>query len=279
MARAALAEAVGTFVLILLGCNAVHAAVLTGAQSGLWQIAIVWGIAIAAAATVVESISGAHLNPAITLALAAWGRFGWQRVVPYVLAQTAGAFLAAATLYAVFSPHLARREADRHVVRGQPGSELTAMCYGMDFPDAGGLSKADGAYNPEAHARLRALVPVRSAFVAEVFGTAVLALVVFALGDPRNPPRPRGLGPLLVGLTVAALISVIAPLTQAGFNPARDLGPRAFASLAGWGRVAIPGPRGGVAFLVVYTVAPILGALVGGGINTLLQVGRPPCDT
>jgi glycerol uptake facilitator protein len=79
-----------------------------------------------------------------------------------------------------------------------------------------------------------------------------------------------------VGLTVAALISTIAPLTQAGFNPARDLGPRGFAYLAGWDRIAIPGPRGGLTFLVVYTVAPILGALVGGGINTLLQAGRPP---
>src|SRR6266513_148535 len=94
--RTLLAEALGTFILILFGCGAVHAAVLTGAQSGLWQVAIVWGVAIMAAAYVFGGLSGAHINPAVTLALVAWGRVPRGRAPAYIVSQLAGAFVAAA---------------------------------------------------------------------------------------------------------------------------------------------------------------------------------------
>src|SRR5258706_10231049 len=97
--QAALAEVLGTFLLIVFGCGAVHAAVLTGAQSGLWQVAIVWGIAIMLAAYVCGGISGAHINPAITLSFATWGRFQWSRLPAYIVAQLGGAMLAAAALF------------------------------------------------------------------------------------------------------------------------------------------------------------------------------------
>src|SRR5690242_18598696 len=82
-----LAEVLGTFLLIFFGCGAVHVAVLTGALSGLWQVAIVWGLAIMLAVYVVGAISGAHINPAISVAFAAWGRLRWADVPFYVLAQ------------------------------------------------------------------------------------------------------------------------------------------------------------------------------------------------
>jgi glycerol uptake facilitator protein len=85
---------------------------------------------------------------------------------------------------------------------------------------------------------------------------------VFALTDPRNRERPlSGLAPCVIGLTVAAIIVVVAPATQAGLNPARDFGPRIVAWLAGYGEIAIPGPRGG--FFTVYILAPMLGAVGG----------------
>src|SRR2546425_1507481 len=89
-----LAEIIGTFILVFFGCGAVHAAVLTGAQSGLWQVAIVWGVAVTVAIYVVGGVSGAHINPAITVGLAAWRRFTWPQVAPYILSQLAGGFLA-----------------------------------------------------------------------------------------------------------------------------------------------------------------------------------------
>src|SRR2546423_9597181 len=99
--RIYLAEALGTFILVLFGCGAVHSAVLTGAQSGLWQVAIVWGMGVALAAYCVGGVSGAHINPAMTIALAVWRQFPWNMVGPYIAVQVAGAFLAAAALYAV----------------------------------------------------------------------------------------------------------------------------------------------------------------------------------
>ncbi len=251
-----MAEAAGTFLLVFLGVGAVHAAVLTESQSGVWQVAVVWAIAIAIAIHATGAVSGAHINPAITAAFAVFGGFPARKVVPYWGAQLAGAFAAAALLHLLFGGFLADFEEARGIVRGAPGSELSAMCYGEYFP------------NPSLGAAAAAVGEGR-AFLAEMAGTAVLAFVVFAVSDRANASAPGGAtGPAIIGLTVAALISVIAPITQAGFNPARDFGPRLFAFLAGWGEVAIPGPRGG--FLTVYVLGPIGGALLGAGAYRFL---------
>ena len=185
------AEALGTFVLVLLGCGVVHTAVLTGAQQGVWQVAVVWGAAVTLAIFAVGAISGAHINPVMTIAFAVWGRFRWRDVGPYVLAQLTGAMLAAATLYALFHPFLADLEAKKGVERGRPGSEITAMCYGEYFPNpapmAGGPERYDGAL----HAAYNRLVGAPAAFLAETLGTLLLALLVFALTDERNAGHRR----------------------------------------------------------------------------------------
>lgn len=264
------AEIIGTFILIFFGCGAVHAAVLYGAQSGVWQIAIVWGLAIMLAIHAVGAISGAHINPAITLAMFCWNGFRRERVLPYILAQFLGAFLAAACLFVMFSSSLRAVEQKKGVVRGQPGSEITATCYGEYYPAPGGLAAGDEPYSAEAHAELKLRVPHGIAFFSEVIGTALLALMVFALGDKHNRMAPmHNMTGACVGLTVAILISVIAPLTQACFNPARDFGPRLFAALAGWGHVALP-LGSDWSWLTVYIFAPILGAIIGGGLYTQL---------
>lgn len=268
-----LAEVFGTFLLVFFGCGAVHVAVLTGALSGLWQVAMVWAVAIMLAIYVVGGISGAHINPAVTIALAAWGHFPRRDVLPYVASQVIGAFAAAAVLFTFYGPFLAEKEKEKGVVRGEPGSEITAMCYGEYFPNPGRLGSGDGAYTTADHARLNELVSEPVAFLAELLGTMILAVMVFALTDEQNKAAPASrLGPVFIGMTVAVLIAVIAPLTQACFNPARDFGPRLFAAIAGWGRIALPGPRG-IGFLTVYILAPIAGGLLGGGLY--VHVIRP----
>ena len=264
--RAVVAEFLGTFILIFFGCGAVHAAVITGAQSGLWQVAIVWGIAIMLAIYAVGSISGAHINPAMTIASMVWRGFPKSRVLPYIFAQIAGAMVAAACLFILFEPHIAAKEADKGVTRGKPGSEMTAMCYGEYYPAPGSLGDGDGPYSPTDHAALKAKMSQGRAFVAEVLGTMILAFVVFAVTDTRNAGAPlSGNAPIFIGLTVSVLISVLAPLTQACFNPARDFGPRLFACIAGWGSIALPGFRD-LGWLTVYIIAPIVGAVLGGGL-------------
>ncbi len=270
------AEALGTFILVLFGCGAVHVAVLTDALVGLWQVAIVWGVAIMLAVYVVGGISGAHINPAITLALATWGRFEWSKVVPYMLAQLAGAIVAAAALFVMYQAFLDEKDRD---IRGKPGSELTAMCYGEYFPNPALKSTAE-LYRKGEHDKLDAIVNEPLAFGVEVLGTLILALVVFAVTDQRNVAAPAArLGTVFIGLTVAALIAMIAPLTQACFNPARDFGPRLVAYFAGWGPIAIPG-RTQTGFITVYILAPLVGAAAGGGLYLgLLRPALPVLES
>lgn len=265
--RLVIAEWFGTMLLVLIGCGAVHTAVLLNAQNGVWQVAVVWGIAIMLAIFAVDSISGAHINPAMTVAFAVWGRHPWRLVLPYVIAQSIGAFMGAAILFYLFSGFIAAKESEKQVNRGEPGSIVTAMCYGEYFPNPGGLAAGNTPYDPGQHEKLRLSFSHQQAWMAEFLGTAILAIVVFSLTDARNSARPQSnLAPVFIGLTVSALISFLAPLTQAGFNPARDFGPRLFAYLAGWGQVAIPG-LADLSWLTVYIIAPIFGGIAGGGFH------------
>ena len=254
-------ETVGTYILVLFGIGSVSAAVVTGAQVGLWQVAVVWAFGVALAIYASAGLSGAHLNPAVSLAFAIFRRddFGFRRLPLYWTAQTAGAILAALTTLAIFGPFIARFEADNGILRGADGSQLSAMVFGEYFPNP-------AIYGTGADAA--ALISPLGAALVEGFGTAVLAFVIFALTDRRNAGlTAKPLTPLLIGFTVAALISLFAPLTQAGWNPARDFGPRVVAYFAGWGEIAIPGPRAG---FWAYIAGPMLGAPLGAALHELL---------
>jgi len=254
--REAVAEFLGTFILVFFGVGAVHVAVLTGALPGLWQVASVWGVGIALAIYATGSISGAHLNPAITAAFAAFRKFPLRKIGPYVFSQCLGAFAAAAVLYGLFSGSIARYEAANGLERGGPGSERSAMVYGEYFPNP---AIADDT------GHVLSGVTEGGAMLAEGVGTALLAFFIFALTDYRNSGRPGGtFFALFIGLAVAIIICIVGPLTQAGLNPARDFAPRLFAYFAGWGAVAIPGPRGG--FFTVYILSPVLGAIAGAAV-------------
>jgi glycerol uptake facilitator protein len=248
-------EFFGTFLLVFFGCGSVCAAVLTGAQVGVFQVAIVWGLGIATAIYLTGALSGAHLNPAVTVCLAVWSAFPMRRVGPYVVAQLLGAFAAAGVLYVVFGDALALFESTNHLVRGQAGSEASAMVFGEFFPNPGGQPLT---------VEVRTRMSPSAAFAAEVIGTAILLLVICCVTDERNAARPQILAATTIGLTVTLLISLLGPLTMACFNPARDLAPRLFSCLAGWG--ALPFSVNGHGWLTVYILAPLLGGVAGGGL-------------
>jgi glycerol uptake facilitator protein len=248
-------EFAGTFLLVFFGCGSVCAAVTTGAQVGVFQVAIVWGLGIATAIYLTAALSGAHLNPAVTISLAAWGDFPGRRVPGYVATQLAGAFLASMVLYVIFGGALSEFENKNHIVRGQDGSEASAMVFGEYYPNPLG--------RPFKEANLDRMSEWR-AFFAEAVGTAILLLVIFCATDANNKERPQILTAATIGLTVTLLISLLGPLTMACFNPARDLGPRLFSSMAGWG--SLPFTVNGSGWFVVYIAAPIIGGLFGGAI-------------
>ncbi len=257
---ALVAEVCGTFLLVLFGTGVVATAVLTGAQVGLWQVAAVWGFGVTIAICATAGVSGAHLNPAVTLAMAVFrgAAFPRSRALPYMGAQLVGAVLAGCVVLAVFSPFIERFEREHQLVRGERWSEASAMVFGEYFPNPAVFPQSVFSDSPDY-----ALVTPLRALGVEAFGTAVLVFVIFALTDARRVPVGGAITPLLIGFTVAVLISLFAPLTQAGWNPARDFGPRLVAFAAGWGEVAIPGPRNG---FWVYIVGPLAGGLVGGAV-------------
>lgn len=250
-----LAEAIGTFILVLFGCGAIATAVISGAQMGIWQVAVVWGFALALAIYVARATSGAHLNPAVTLAVAVFQkeRFAAKKLIPYILAQFAGAFLAASVLYVMFAKAITSFEATEGIVRGEAGSQLSAMIFGEYFPNPAIFGTSAASWD---------ILSPGTALLAEAIGTALLVFFIFSLTDPQNRGRPSAaLTPFFIGFTISIIISVIGPLTQAGLNPARDFGPRLFAFLAGWDHIALPGPRWD---FWIYVAGPVIGGLVGG---------------
>ncbi len=260
--HACMAETLGTFVLVMFGTGSVAAAVYTGAQVGLWQVAAVWGFGVTLAIYISGAVSGAHLNPAVSLAFAIFRRdqFPFNRLLAYWGSQLLGAVIAGIAVLLLFNPFIERFESENGIVRGADGSEKSAMAFGEYFP------------NPAMFESFS--VSPLHAFAVEAFGTAILAMVIFALTERRNAGIPtNGMVPFFIGFTVAALISLFAPITQAGWNPARDFGPRIVAALAGWGDIAIPGPEGG---FWVYILGPLVGAPVGALVFKLvIDAGLP----
>ena len=230
---------------------------------GLWQVAIVGGLGVAMSIYFTAYFSDAHLNPAVTLAFAIvrFRSFHWWKVFPYMVAQLLGGILAGALLLGTYGLAVVSFEAENNITRGEPGSQLSAMIFGEYFPNP-------AVYSHDRPGSL-SIVPPTVALFVEAWCTTILVFTIFALTDKHNTSvgRDHVLFPLLIGLTVAMLVSIYAPLTQAGFNPARDFGPRLVSAIAGWGSMAIPGPRSG---FWVYILGPFLGGPIGGAVYDLV---------
>lgn len=240
-------EFIGTFILVLFGCGSVAVTVLFSAHAGLFQVAMVWGLAVMLAIYATRRLSCAHLNPAVSIAMVISRRMPLTLLPCYLIAQFAGAFAAAALLYQLFSSSIVQYELAHDIVRGSESSIASAMIFGDYYP------------NPMAGET--ASVSTTNAFFAECTGTFTLVFMILALTETCNTGRPdQALAPLFIGLTVAAIISIIAPLTQAGLNPARDLSPRLLASMSGWASAAFPDNHYG--FLTVYVLGPITGGIM-----------------
>ncbi|MDP9397371.1 MAG: aquaporin family protein [Actinomycetota bacterium] len=198
LSRRLLAEALGTALLIVFGPGSVVAALALGEGSldyaGLGMIALSFGLVIAVVIYAFGAVSGAHINPVVSVALAATGRFPWRELGPYIAAQLAGALVGGLLVVAAFG----RRAADL----GAVGS--TALAEGVGVPQA---------------------------LVAEALGTFLLMLAIMGLAVDRR--APVGWAGLMIGLSVTCVILVVGPLTGASLNPARTLGPYVTAALFG----------------------------------------------
>jgi len=240
------AEFAGTLILILFGVGVV-AQVVTGEGSlgDHDSIAWAWGLGVTFGVYTAARLSGAHLNPAVTLTLALFRGFSWSKVAPYALAQTLGAFVAALIVRWNYSEVIAAID---------PGHTIATQGIFSTLPGNGTLP-----------------VGIGGAFRDQVIGTAILLFVILAVGDVRNTTPGVNLAPFLVGLIVVAI--GFAWGTNAGYaiNPARDLGPRLASFLTGYG-TAWRDQNGSLYFWV-----PIVAPLIGGPLGALLYdalVGR-----
>lgn len=258
--RELIAEFIGCFILILFGCGMNATATLFAANSGLFQVSVVWGFAVILAVWTVGSVSGAHINPAVSFALCLLRpeAFPAWKLVPYWIAQLVGCFFGAAIVYLMMGTSIQSFEDVNGLVRGELGSEWSASIFSMYYPNPGFRNNADlnWAYGH---------VSTAGSLGCEFLGTAILMFSILAMNDARNQMRlSPGAAAWGVGMVIMLLVALFGAINQAGYNPARDLGPRLLAACAGWGEMAFPGPKGG---FWVYTIGPLLGAPFGGAIH------------
>jgi MIP family channel proteins len=246
--RELLAEFFGTFILIIFGVGVVAQFVLSRSAAGSYlAINVGWGLAVAMGCYVSAGVTGAHLNPAVTLALAAHRRFPWNHVLPYSVAQIAGAFVASAVVYLTYHEALNAFDSGVRQVLGATGTAGIWATYPQPF-----LSVFPGGV------------------IDQIVGTALLVAVIFGITDPRNAPPPTGLAPVVVGLLVVLIGATFGFNSGYAINPARDFGPRLFTFLAGWGSGVFTAGNG---WWWVPIVAPLIGGVAGGWIYDLL-IGR-----
>jgi len=252
------AEAFGTFLLLAFGLGSVAMTVAALNQSGRgtkafdasgdWLlICFAWGFAVTFAIYVAGGVTGAHLNPAVTLARALRRGFPWKKVGPYCAAQVLGAFVGAALVLWIYHDAISALETKEHIDRSSPDGLTTFSIFGT-FP----AEYFSSPWGP---------------LLDQIVGTAVLVGCIFALQDEYNAPVKGNLAPLVVGFVVLAIGLSFGANAGFAINPARDLGPRLMAWIAGWGSNAVPGDYGPIS---AYMWVPIVGPLIGGVLGALL---------
>jgi glycerol uptake facilitator protein len=254
------AEFAGTFILILFGVGVVAQVVAAGI-GGHDSIAWAWGFGVTLGIYVAGKISGAHLNPAVTISLAAFKGFEWRKVAPYILAQTLGAFVAGLLVRWNYTEVLAKAD---------PGHTIKTQGVFSTLPGNGTLPVSDWG-----------------AFRDQIIGTAILLFVIVAITDVRNNVLAGGVAPIAIGFLIVAI--GMAWGTDAGYaiNPARDFGPRLASFFTGYGS-AFHDQYGNLYFWIPI-VAPIIGGLIGVALYEFLvgkylpstgpqEVGEVPTD-
>lgn len=236
-------EFFGTMVLILFGDGCVASFALFNNLGGKptpfaneWIVIILgWGLAVMLGIYVCGAISGAHLNPAVTLGLAVRGKLAWNKVLPYWVAQVLGAFVAAGILYFVYYGALYNTTA---------GGDFATSVGGVFYTSP------------------KSFVGLFGAFGDEFLGTALLVGLIFAIVDGRNQPVQANLNPLIIGFLIVAIGASFGLNTGYAINPARDFGPRLWVALV----------TGGESFSVnnYYFWVPIVGPLLGGVVGAYI---------
>jgi glycerol uptake facilitator protein len=242
-----LAEALAVFIIISFGDSvaAMYTVYNPNPYGGsYWGVCIAWGLGVTMAIYATGSISGTHANPAVTLALALYRGFSWRKVAPYCVAQVIGGFLGAALVYVLYVPVI------DHFNQGAQLTRAAGGAAGVFFTHPG------------------LAITAMHAFSDEIILTAFLIFGIFAITEQYNEMAPgANSGAFMIGLLVALIGASMGYLEAWALNPARDLGPRLFCFVAGWGPAAFPSPDN---YWWVPIAGPLLGGCIGGGAYQFL---------
>jgi len=241
------AEFAGTMILILFGVGVV-ASVVPAATGNHDSIAWAWGLGVMLGIYTAGRMTGAHLNPAVTITLALFRGFPWRKVAPYALAQFLGAFVAAL---------IVRWNYNDALVRFDPQLGIKSQGVFSTLPGNGSTELGIGVWG---------------GLLDQIIGTAILLFVIFAIIDLRNTSPGVNLAPFMVGLLVVGIGMAWGALAGYAINPARDFGPRVASALTGYGGGAFKDQFGDYYFWVPI-VGPIIGGAIGGALYDLL-IGR-----
>ncbi|XP_060066572.1 aquaporin-10-like [Ylistrum balloti] len=236
--REALAEFLGTFMLMALSDGANAQLVLSGGTQGsALSVHISQGIGVMMGVYISGGVSGGHINPAVTVAQAVRGRLAWTKVPFYLAGQYGGSFLASVLLYLVYNDALYHYDDG---VRSTTGLTSTARIWAT-YPQT--------------------FLSVTNGMVDQIFGSAILLICVSALSDKNNLNPPSGLIPVCTGLLVFVINSTFCFNCGCAVNPARDLSPRLFTAMAGWG--SQPFSYNGYSYFWIPVLGPHIGAVLG----------------
>lgn len=249
-AREAVAEFWGTFILMAFGLAANAQAVLAG--SDFLVVNFSWGVAVTMGVYACAGISGAHINPAVTLALAVHRQFPWRKVLPYFAAQFAGAFVASVLVYFTYAEAIEAFDSGTRAISGATGTAGIFGTYPKDY-----LSTFPGG------------------LIDQTVGTALLVAMLFALADNRNVVPQANLAPVVVGSIVFLIGMSFGHNAGYAINPARDFSPRLFTAVAGWGMEVFSANDN---WFWVPIVGPCLGAVLGGAAYDLCIARHHPAD-
>ncbi len=237
-------EIIGTFILVFIGCGSVAYSIINP-EFSLINIALLWSAGVFLGIIVSQKWSDSHLNPAVSFAFYLKKNMTFKRFLMESLAQLIGAILAAVSLFFIFNKKLKTVENDMKWDRGELSGGSTAKMFG-EFYDPNTVSVWEG-------------------MAVEGFGTFILVFMIFLF--VRHLSESKYLSFCFIGLTVGLIIMFIAPITQCGINPARDLGPRIVSYLFGW-KSAFDLPNGGA--ILVYVVGPFIGAGLAVAFHNLM---------
>ncbi|QIQ41893.1 MAG: aquaporin family protein [Buchnera aphidicola (Microlophium carnosum)] len=244
-------EFLGTGLVIFFGIGCLAASKLTNINFNQFEISCIWGFGVSISIYFSSSISGAHLNPAITIFLWLSSKFNKRKVLPYIISQIFGSFFFTMLIYYLYNNLLLSFESKNNIIIGTKKSLDLASIFCI-YPNYENSFFCD--------------------FMIEIFSTALFMIILLELNNRNNSYflHNRSIVPILIGLLVCMINLVINPLNNISLNPARDLGPKIFLSLTGWGILSFTGGNNNILYCLIPTIGPILGANLGGWTHKIL---------